>query len=67
MAGRFLLCVVFLSIAHLRYQVESVSQISAGTLNVYAHSEEECEEKLARLIAGMKEELAVLWAQVRAG
>lgn len=35
--------------------------------NVYAHSEEECEEKLAKLIAGMKEELAALRAQARAG
>ena len=35
--------------------------------NVYAHSEEECEEKLAQLIAGMKEELAALRVQAKAG
>jgi ribosomal protein L29 len=35
--------------------------------NVYAHSEEECEAKLAKLIAEMKEELAALRTQARAG
>ncbi len=35
--------------------------------NVYVHSEEECEEKLANLIEEMKEELAALRTQARAG
>lgn len=35
--------------------------------NVYAHSEEECEEKLAKLIEEMKEEIAALRAQAKAG
>lgn len=35
--------------------------------NVYAHSEEECEEKLAKLIEEIKEGLAALRAQARAG
>ena len=37
------------------------------TRNVYAHSEEECEEKLARLITEMKEETALLRAQAKTG
>ena len=35
--------------------------------NVYAHSEEECEEKLAKLIAEMKEEIAALRARAKIG
>lgn len=35
--------------------------------NVYAHSEGECEEKLAKLIEEMKEELTALRTQARAG
>ena len=35
--------------------------------NVYAHSEEECEEKLAKLIEEMKEEIAAQRTQIRAG
>ena len=35
--------------------------------NVYAHSEEECEEKLAELIEEMKEELAALRTQAKTG
>jgi len=37
------------------------------TRNVYAHSEEECEAKLAKLIEEMKEELAALRTQVKTG
>ncbi len=37
------------------------------TRNVYAHSEEECEEKLAGMIVQMKKEIASLRAQVKAG
>lgn len=37
------------------------------TRNIYAHSEEECEEKLARLITEMKEETALLRAQAKTG
>ncbi len=33
------------------------------TRNIYAHSEEECEEKLAELIKEMKEEIAALGSQ----
>lgn len=35
--------------------------------NVYAHSEEECEEKLAEMIVQMKKELAALRTQKKAG
>ena len=35
--------------------------------NVYAYSEEECEEKLAKLIAEMKEEIAALRARAKIG
>ena len=35
--------------------------------DVYAHSEEECEEKLAKLIAEMKEEIAALRARAKIG
>ena len=35
--------------------------------NVYAHSEEECEAKLAKLIEEMKEELAALRTQAKTG
>ncbi len=37
------------------------------TRNVYAHSEEECEEKLAEMIVQTKKEIAALRAQVKAG
>lgn len=37
------------------------------TRNVYAHSEEECEAKLAKLIEEMKEEIAAQRTQIRAG
>ncbi len=37
------------------------------TRNVYAHSEEECEEKLAEMIVQTKKEIAALRAKVKAG
>jgi len=36
------------------------------TRNVYAHSEEECEEKLAEMIVQMKKEIAALRPQIKA-
>lgn len=35
--------------------------------NVYAHSEEECEQKLSQLIREMKQEIAAMKAQAKAG
>ncbi len=37
------------------------------TRNIYAHSEEECEEKLAELIKEVKEEIATLRVQAKTG
>ena len=50
-----------------RFTQRSGHVSSSTTLNVYAHSEEECEQLLAELIAGMKAEIRMEKERLKAG